>query len=188
MTNLDISFSWIPIQGLKDVPYRFPEVASRYLKEQYERPAIYRWIVQREQKQYIYIGAAENLGRQLVHYLKPGPAQTTNLRLRAFLDQENALGASISFEVLLFEPFSINGRQYTPADLGTKEVRCLLENLLICQLPGGVEKLNRLDSVPVKMIARAARTLNPKLQPDEAKALALKAMETLRRSGSTEKA
>ncbi|HEX4067131.1 MAG TPA: hypothetical protein VHZ09_14005 [Acidobacteriaceae bacterium] len=182
MTNLEISFGWVPIQGLKDISYCFPEIATRYLREQYAKAAVYRWLVQRDDKMFVYIGETENLARRLSHYLKPGPTQTTNKRLRAFLDQQNSLSASISFELLSFEPFSINGKQYSAADLGKKEVRCFLENLLITQLPSAVEKLNHLDALEEKMIAKAAKILNPELAPNEAKALALKAIENLAES------
>ena len=185
MNNLVISFGWVPIQGSQGTPYRFPEAATKYLRERYGTPAIYRWLVQRDQRRCVYIGETENLVRRLVHYLRPGPTQATNIRLRAYLDEEYALGTSISFEALVFEPFSINGRQYSSADLGTKEVRCMLENLLITQVPMEIEKLNRLDSLPGKVIAKAPGILNLGLEPGEAKAIALKALEALQKPGNT---
>jgi hypothetical protein len=172
MTNLEISFRWLAVQGLIDVPYSFPQEISRYLRQHFQGPAIYRWHVQREGKPAVYIGETENLARRLSHYLKPGPSQPTNRRIRDLLDQEHSLGSVISFNTLAFDPFSINGYQYSIGDLGSKEVRCCIENLLLSQIPPEVERLNRLDSLPQKLIARAALTLNPSLRTEDAKALA----------------
>ena len=172
MTSLEISFRWTPIQGLIDVPYSFPQPVTPYLRNKYGGPAIYRWVAERDQRKSIYIGETENLARRLTHYLNPGPRQPTNKRMRDFLGQELDLGAKVSFEVLEFDPFSINGHAYSMAGLGSKEVRCLLENLLLSQLPSDVAGLNRLHSLEQKVIARAALTLNPRLQPDRARTIA----------------
>ncbi len=184
MRGLDITFRWVPIQGLKDVSYCFPQVATKYLRDQYGRPGVYRWLVRRDQKTSVYIGETENLATRLSQYLKPGSSQATNKRIRAFLDSEHQCGARISLEVLEFDPFAINGLIYSVETLGTKETRCFLENLLITQLPAGVEKLNQLTSFEEKLIAKAALTLNPALQAHEAKIAARNAIEKLRATKS----
>jgi hypothetical protein len=152
------------------------------LRRHYERPAIYRWLTERDEKSSVYIGETENLVRRLTHYLKPGPSQITNKRLRDRLDEELRLGARISFETLAFDPFSINGHLYSTANLGSKEVRCFVENLLLSQLPPEIERLNRLDSMQQKAITRAAMILNPGMESDQAKALASKVMEGMVRT------
>lgn len=172
MTDLEISFRWIPIQGLANAPYSFPQAVSLSLRKQYERPGIYRWRVEREGRVSVYIGETENIVRRLTQYLKPGSTQITNRRLRDRLDYELHSGARISFDILLFDPFSINGYLYSTADLGSQEIRCFIENLLLSQLPRGTERLNRLDSLEQKIVTGAALTLNPMMRSDDAKALA----------------
>lgn len=179
MTNLEISFRWLAVQGLIDIPYCFPQEISQYLRKRYVGPAVYRWLLERDSIRSIYIGETENLARRLHHYLKPGPSQLTNRRIRDLLDQEQSLGAIVSFDVLAFDPFSVNGHRYSETDLGNKEVRCFLENLLLSQLAPEIGRLNRLDSLQQKIIAHAALTLNPGMRVDEAKTIASKVLKKI---------
>jgi hypothetical protein len=167
VNNFEISFSWIAVQSSQSASYSFPELVSKYLRKQYNKPAVYRWLIERNGKSSIYIGETENLGRRLQHYLKPGPSQKTNKRVREFLDTEIVQGACIKFDVLIFESFVINRRVYSPESLWEKEVRCFLENLLITQLTSEVEKLNRVISVQEKAIHRAAKALRPDLNREQ---------------------
>lgn len=187
MTNLEISFRWTPIQGLANIPYCFPQPVSKYLRREYRRPAVYRWVIEQGGKTSIYIGETEDLARRLTHYLNPGIKQPTNTRIRGILDLPCRSNARISFDMLEFDPFSINQRCYSMLDLGTKETRCFLENLSVTLLPSEVEKLNRVLSVPEKAIARAVKTLNPSLPPNEINVMAaglLKALADPSRSNS----
>ena len=167
MNNFEISFNWIAVQSSKNIPYSFPQPITKYLRQQYNWPAIYRWSIKRSDKTLIYIGETERLDRRLNHYLKPGPSQKTNQRLRELFDKELISGASIGLDVLSFESFVINGREYSSEKLWEKEVRCFLENLLITQLPTEIEKLNRLISVQEKIVHRAAKLIRPDLSQQQ---------------------
>ena len=177
MKNFEISFSWIAVQSSQSISYFFPAPVSSYIRSQYRRPAIYRWLIERDGKASTYIGETENLERRLYHYLKPGPSQKTNRRVREFLDEELAHGASIEFDVLCFEPFVINGREYSPEKLWEKEVRCFLENLLITQLSSEVKKLNQLVSMPEKIIRSYLASTKPDMNPEQLKVLAAKVVK-----------
>jgi hypothetical protein len=110
--NSEISFSWIAIQSSQSISYFFPAPVSSYIRSQYRRPAIYRWLIERDGKASTYIGETENLEHRLYHYLKPGPSQKTNRRVREFLDEELAHGASIEFDVLLPDPKKIRKAKF----------------------------------------------------------------------------
>lgn len=167
MNGFEISFNWLAVQSSQGISYSFPAPVSKYLRQQYNKPAVYHWLIERNGKISIYLGETENLDRRLNHYLKPGPSQKTNRRIRKFLDEELSQDASIKFDVLSFDPFEINGREYSPEKLWEEEVRCFLENLLITQLPPEIEKLNRVISVQEKAIHRAAKALRPDLNPEQ---------------------
>jgi hypothetical protein len=108
VTSFEIGFHWTAVQSSNNISYCFPELVSKYLRDHYSQPAVYRWLIQRDGKTSTYIGETENPARRLNDYLKPGPSQTTNKRVRALLDNERNLNASIALEMLNFEPFEPN--------------------------------------------------------------------------------
>ena len=132
--NIAPEYKWVTVESKPGVPYKFPDAVSPYVSSTWNGPAIYRWLVYQDSPgdmNKLYIGEAELLRRRIYHYLKPGPSQTTNIRLNALFQEERLKGYQITLDVLEFAPCSIDNVSITMDDLKDKMVRRLLENLLI---------------------------------------------------------
>ena len=69
MSGFNISVQWGTAATKENgAPYYFPDKFTRYFRETYAVPALYRWRVMRRQpgeKEKIYIGEAEELARRV---------------------------------------------------------------------------------------------------------------------------
>lgn len=92
-----------------------------------EEPSIYQWVFRHDRRERRYVGEAERLRRRFRHYRKPGPSQSTNLRMRERAIR--VLEADGSIELLLATnvEFVRDGEPH-PVDLASKHARCLVEN------------------------------------------------------------
>ena len=98
--------------------YKFPAVPSSLSED----PAIYCWCVDGTPA---YIGQADRLKRRIQHYRTPGPSQQTNLRMKAYLGEQQAAGKLVELKVL--RSIRLDG-QIVPGDaLSKKWLRNLLE-------------------------------------------------------------
>lgn len=133
--GVNLHFDWISVFRDEDVPYIFPQKITNYMKDNYGRPAIYRWNIYKDipmDQKLIYIGETTKLcpGR-LNGYLKPGPSQATNKRLnRKFINLADR-GYKVQLEILRLGKFSISDITLTSADLYSKHTRRFIESLLI---------------------------------------------------------
>lgn len=107
-------------------------------------PAIYRFRIRFGNKTSLYIGETDNLKRRFGNYRNPGQTQQTSLRLHAFIRKALADGAEVSASAVMDKAWlSIKG-QKTKADLSSKIIRCLFENMAILTCGGNeIEALNR---------------------------------------------
>jgi len=129
--DIVLEHAWVPVENEVNVPYRWGQPPSAYFRERWNQPAVYRWLINdgRPGTKRLYIGEADQLYRRVTYYLKPGPTQHTNIRLKRLFDEEREQGHTVHLEVLQFEPFSVAGNRVTVADLGSKMMRVLLEAL-----------------------------------------------------------
>ena len=131
-------------------PYYYPGKFTRYFRQKYCVPTVYRWRVLKGQpgeKETIYIGEAGNLIERIPSVLKPGASRKdsdTNKRLHQIF--ENCLGGNqqIVIDLAMIEPFEINGVHFDQRGLGNPFKRQALENLLLAfsQASGEFELLN----------------------------------------------
>jgi len=107
MNLLDVNYRWTNVEFSPGCHYRFPDAISSYMKEHYRGPSVYRWFVWTPTQgiSAFYVGETENLARRIQHYLKPGPKQATNLRLKKYFEEACQRGARVEVESLEFEPF-----------------------------------------------------------------------------------
>jgi len=137
LRELAIAHDWVPVENAPGQPYRFPSDLSPYFKSRYDHPCIYRWNVfttAPSDLRTVYVGEAELLSRRVYHYLHPGPSQRTNLRLKALFESELAKGRQILLEMLVFDPFTLDGVPISASALADKIVRRFMETFVIIKL------------------------------------------------------
>ena len=130
-----ISYEWVPIQQQEGQLYKFPGEISNFMKRIYSSPAIYRWNIFSDRPsdlRFIYIGECKKLiSDRLNGYLKPGPKQTTNIRINSVLSEEVGKGNTVILEVLKFADFCVGNKIYRQQDLEKIVVRRLIESQFI---------------------------------------------------------
>lgn len=133
MITLTIDSEWKPILENKSVQYLFPNTITSYMRQQYKMPAIYRWVVDTDKTiESVYIGETEELcPRRVYGYLNPGPSQMTNIRINNLFNDLIKKGKVIRLEHLVFSDFSFDGKKITAQDLAKKNIRVLLENIML---------------------------------------------------------
>ncbi|MCE9653557.1 MAG: hypothetical protein K8Q89_10995 [Nitrosarchaeum sp.] len=133
MINLTIDFEWNSVLENKSDQYVFPNIVTDYMRQKYRMPAIYRWIVDSDGMiESIYIGETVELcPRRVYGYLNPGPSQMTNIRINNLFDELIKRGKIIRLEYLVFSDFLFDGKKITDQDLIKKNIRVLLENIMI---------------------------------------------------------
>lgn len=97
--ELQVMFEWEAVHQSDAEEYVFPRPVTEFMRRFYNKPAIYRWIVERTDigdEPLIYIGEAARLcPDRLSGYLMPGPTQQTNLRLNQQFHECLVQGGSI---------------------------------------------------------------------------------------------
>lgn len=130
----DFQFRWIAVYCEVGREYFFPEPMSPYMLENYKYPAIYRWIIykdNREKIDYAYIGTTKQLcPERLAGYLDP-VSSNTNLRLHKEFRQFIRQGYRIGLESLLVEEIKINNVAVKLNNLDSQTARVFIEDLLI---------------------------------------------------------
>jgi len=145
--------------------YRYPAMFSRYLREHYSVPAVYRWRVlqvQPGERETVYIGEAEDLIRRIQRVRTPARGSKggeTNRRLKQIFDEKISSGRTVVLDVADFEPFEINGVSFSSNELEDRFKRRALENLVLCFAQA--EKQEILNKVvdPVRKAVKALQRL-----------------------------
>jgi len=92
-----------------------------------EAPAVYQWVFRHDGRERRYVGEAALLRRRFNHYRRPGPSQSTNLRMRE--RALRVLEARGTIEILVAHDVSfVRDGEAVVADLSSKHARCLVEN------------------------------------------------------------
>ncbi len=136
---LEIIHRWADVQSSQGYNYLYPTVVSPYMKEQYCRPAVYRWMVWTPGygMHAYYVGETDNLARRIQHCLRPGNTQATNLRLKGYFDEAVNQKQQVELQTLVFEPFQVNKVNFSMELLGHTHIRRILENLVLVWLDAG---------------------------------------------------
>lgn len=133
MITLTVDFEWKPVLENESIHYFFPNKITTYMRQQYRMPAIYRWVVESDKTiESVYIGETEELcPRRIYGYLNPGPSQMTNIHINNLFNDLIKKEKTIRLEHLVFSDFSFDGKKMTVQDLAKKNVRVLLENVMV---------------------------------------------------------
>lgn len=146
MITLTIDFEWKPILENESSQYVFPNTITAYMRQKYRAPAIYMWIIESDGRiESVYIGETEELcPRRIYGYLNPGPSQITNIRINNLFNDLIKKGKVIRLEHLVFSDFSFDGKKILARDLAKKNIRVLLENIMITHHENdGITMLNQ---------------------------------------------
>ena len=133
--KVDFAYQWKPILIEMDKEYYFPEKITPFMRKTYKHPAIYRWNIFRNEpddEKLIYIGEAQELfPLRIKGYLKPGPSQQTNKRIKEKFQVYLDKGFKIGLEILRFDNIKIENFALTNNDLNDKHVRRFIEELML---------------------------------------------------------
>ncbi|MBD8838882.1 hypothetical protein IFU39_13760 [Paenibacillus sp. CFBP 13594] len=134
MYSLSLNFEWKSVDAVVNIEtYRFPRPFDKTMNKFYHVPAIYRWKIYKPNTQctVVYIGETDNLKRRISGYLKPGPSQHTNIRMKALFEQYINDGFIVELDTIQIKTFIFNGIEFEQGSLDSKNIRVLLENLII---------------------------------------------------------
>lgn len=134
MYNLSLDFEWKSVETIENIEvYRYPQPLDKRMSKAYQNAAVYRWRIYRPntESKIVYIGEAGNLKRRISGYLKPGSSQRTNYRMKALFEQYVQDGFLIELDLLQIKILTVNEIEYHQDSLSSKNIRVLLENLII---------------------------------------------------------
>ncbi len=118
-------------------PYNYPDKFTRYFRQKYSVPVVYRWRVLKNQpgdKEPIYIGEAEELPRRIQRVRTPSKTAKetdTNKRLHQIFHEFLSQGRKIVIDVGDVEPFEVNGVRFGRDMMGDRFKRRAVENILL---------------------------------------------------------
>jgi hypothetical protein len=175
MTGFNISFQWrSAVVRENGELYFFPEKFTRFFREKYSGPVVYRWRVLKnrpDEKERVYIGEADQLARRIQRVRTPSKTardSDTNKRLNQLFQGFLAEGYKITIEIADIDPFEVNGVKFGAGNMHDPFKRRAVENILLAlaRKSGDCELLN----VFVDRVALAVEKLS-QLPPDELKKL-----------------
>lgn len=140
------AFEWETVYQEQEVgsPYQYPTFTTKYMKQNYKLPAVYRWHIKIDNKSVLYVGQTNNLLRRIGNYINATSHQKTSIRIKNELQQLITQNAEIYLERMVFEVIYLNSQTITYADLSHEYVRIFLENwLLINYHAQEIELLNK---------------------------------------------
>jgi hypothetical protein len=133
----EIDYHWIPVNVNIAEEYQFPTQVSKFMREKYSGPAIYRWLPFKSQKgdvSLVYIGEADNFVRRVNGYLNPGSGQDTNIMMSNAFKYLQYSGHKVALEELKFTEFNLGSIKLSKEDLRSKLTRILLEHMFAVYL------------------------------------------------------
>lgn len=124
------------VQSSQRYNYIYPTVVSPYMREQYSRPAGYRWMVWTPGYGIhgYYVGETDDLARRIQQRVRPGIQHMTNSRLKAYFDETVKQKRQVELQTLVFKPFQVNKVNFTMEVLGHTLIRRILESVVLVWL------------------------------------------------------
>lgn len=159
---LRICYHWPSAKLATGVAFEFSSSAIKSIEQLPQRPCVYRWAVyERDILRKVYIGETENLRKRVYQYFKPGPTQSTNLRLNAIFKNEIEAGMSIRLEILHVEPTYLNSIYLCDGNFSDQYVREMMENLTLADSDVTQCKILNATENPIERRKRKAMKDNP---------------------------
>jgi hypothetical protein len=175
MSGFNISFQWrTALVQENGAPYFFPDKFTKFFRNKYSVPGVYRWRVLKNQageKEPIYIGEAEQLPRRIQRVCTPPKTAkdtNTNKRLHQIFQKFLSEGRKSAIDVGDVDSFEIDGVRFGGDTMHDPFKRRAVENILLVLAQKSGEHV--LLNVYVDPVAEAAEKLS-KLPPHELKRL-----------------
>ena len=130
---VQINYRWKSVELHPGEAYVFPSAISKSMREEWCRPAIYRWAVYspKAELRAAYFGEAENLIKRITQYLRPEQSQRTNMRLHLHFHSYRENKWVVKLDSLDFQPFRVNSIAVAPSGLHDCNLRRMLEAFLV---------------------------------------------------------
>ncbi|OHB72720.1 MAG: hypothetical protein A2W23_04200 [Planctomycetes bacterium RBG_16_43_13] len=134
------SYKWEAASANGVDSYFFPDEITKYMKEKYRHPAIYRWDIFKDEPddmKTIYVGETNKLCNRVGQYLKPGKAQQTDKELNKKFHRYIAEGCNVRLEILQFDEIKIGDSTFNYSDISKSEedfgkfFRWFVEDLMV---------------------------------------------------------
>jgi len=128
-----VAFDWEVVLASEKDEYKFPNPITSFMNQNYRKPVIYRWTMDREEgEKSLYIGETVRFcPDRLNGYLSPGSKQQTNIRLNQFFQEGVRNGANLKLEILKMSGAFVNDLDLQDKDLARQDIRRLIEKLLV---------------------------------------------------------
>jgi len=132
MLEAQIKLDWLPVEMRGGQPYFYPSQRSAISNERYSVPCVCRWALQpNDGKPAFLVGETDDPYRRLGEYL--GHKGKRHAGLRGSFDRCSSNGR-VALEILDFDPFKVNGVEFSKEKLHDPFVRGLLESLCCASL------------------------------------------------------
>lgn len=155
-----IEYQWKSVEISPGTAYVFPTKISKFMRNAYGRPAVYRWVVYspKDEPQAIYFGEAESLVKRINQYLRPEESQQTNMRVHLNFHSYLENKCKVKLDVLDFHPFRLNSIVASASSLDEHYLRRMLEAFVIVDFVSSGGAINSsLMNLKMNPIARRVR-------------------------------
>jgi len=132
--RMDVKCSWEPVGAVRQAAdgLVMPLLAAE--------PAVYQLVFQHDGRERRYVGETANMRRRLADYRRPGTRSSTNRRMNERARRVLAAGGKVLVLVAVDVQLARSG-QPLPVNLGSKHVRCLIENAALVEVLATVGEL-----------------------------------------------
>jgi hypothetical protein len=169
MNEIELTFQWRTTLAEKGGnAYTYPDKFTRYFRESYSKPAIYRWRVLKRRpggRETIYIGEAEELRRriQLVRTPPKKVKETqTNKKLHQTFKRLLQKGRKIVIDIADVGEFRVNGVRFGADSIEHAFQRKAIENILLALAHrSGEFKLLNVWVDPAEQVRKELQRLSP---------------------------
>ncbi len=157
-----IQYQWVPVEVRNGVPFDFSTIGASFIKQLPQIPAVYRWAVyEKNILRKVYIGETEDLKKRVYQYFKPGPSQSTNLRLNATFKKDIAVGLSVRLEILHVVSTYLNNIYICNGNFSVQYIREMMENFTLADSDVTQYKILNATENPIERRKRKAMKDNP---------------------------
>jgi hypothetical protein len=131
--TLTLSHSWEPVESAPGRAYRYPEETSEFLRSRWNRPAVYRWNVYKDEPgdlRTYAIGETDRLANRIYQYRNPTRELQACVRIKMLLMDAKMDGRQTRLEALAVERIACGEVLLSQESLSDRAVRKLLVQIL----------------------------------------------------------
>ncbi len=147
--SLQAEFDWTPVLDDSGEPYEYPGSMGFRIRADWERPALYRWRILREERvEAVAYGETDNLARTLAQFLNSAAPPPPIARVKSALSEQTLRGGRIYLDAMVPASLEIGGRSLGANSLSDANTRRILEQVLLYEARKSGIRLLNLSSAP----------------------------------------